>query len=82
MLSPMWWRNFAPLVDLFVNEAFVAAHRSHASIAGFTALLPSSGYGSKRYLNLRMVMAYKYIFCWPIVKMENRDRGLLRRDLY
>ena len=34
-------KNLAPLVDLFVNDAFAAAHRAHASIIGFTAVLPS-----------------------------------------
>ena len=31
----------SPLADMFVNDAFSAAHRSHASVVGFTAALPS-----------------------------------------
>jgi phosphoglycerate kinase len=35
-------QNLAPLADLFVNDAFAAAHRAHASMVGFTAVLPSA----------------------------------------
>ncbi|NPB02453.1 MAG: phosphoglycerate kinase [Methanopyri archaeon] len=34
-------RNLAPLFDVFVNDAFAAAHRSNASLVGFTRRLPS-----------------------------------------
>jgi phosphoglycerate kinase len=35
-------QKLAPLADLFVNDAFAAAHRAHVSMVGFTAVLPSA----------------------------------------
>lgn len=34
-------RDLAPLADIFINDAFAAAHRAHCSLIGFTAVLPS-----------------------------------------
>lgn len=34
-------KTLAPLAQLFVSDAFSAAHRSHASVVGFCAVLPS-----------------------------------------
>jgi len=35
-------RTLAPKFDVFVNDAFASSHRSHASLVGFTAVLPSA----------------------------------------
>ena len=34
-------QNLYPLADLFVNDAFAAAHRKQCSLVGFTSVLPS-----------------------------------------
>ena len=35
-------KNLSPLADVFINDAFAAAHRAHVSMVGFTAVLPSA----------------------------------------
>src|SRR3990172_4522189 len=39
--DPGFAQSLARLADLFVNDAFAAAHRAHASTVGITAYLPS-----------------------------------------
>jgi len=34
-------KKLAPIANVFVNDAFAAAHRAHVSIVGFAAVLPS-----------------------------------------
>lgn len=40
--DPAFARALASLADLYVNDAFGAAHRAHASVVGVTAYLPSA----------------------------------------
>lgn len=35
-------KQLAPLFDIYVNDAFASAHRSHASLVGFAHVLPSA----------------------------------------
>src|SRR5437899_8722766 len=39
-------KALAALADVYVNDAFGAAHRNHASVAGITKYLPTAGAGS------------------------------------
>jgi phosphoglycerate kinase len=43
MLDTYLVRNLAPLADVFVNDAFAAAHRNSPSMVAFQELLPSVG---------------------------------------
>jgi len=51
--DPAFSKQLASLGDLYVNDAFGAAHRAHASTAGITAYLPSAaGYLMHRELEV------------------------------
>ena len=39
--APELAKEFAGLADLFVNDAFGAAHRAHASTAGIAEYIPA-----------------------------------------
>ncbi len=40
--DPAFSRNLAALADIYVNDAFSACHRAHASVVGITAYLPGA----------------------------------------
>ena len=43
--DPQFARQLASLVDLYVNDAFGAAHRAHASVEGITHFIPRAAAG-------------------------------------
>lgn len=45
-------KKLAPVVDIFLNDAFAVSHRSHLSVVGFTEVLPS---GAGRVLEKEIV---------------------------
>lgn len=47
-------RNLAPLFDLYVNDAFAAAHRRAPSLTGFQHLMPAAG-GRQLMIELEML---------------------------
>lgn len=51
-------RRLAPLFDVFVNDGFSVAHRSHASVVGFTHVLPSA---AGRLMEREMTSAEKVL---------------------
>jgi len=57
-----------PLFDFFVNDAFGAAHRSQASIVGFTTVLPSvAGRVMEKEIRVLSKVAAKDIHPWNLV---------------
>ena len=68
-----------PLFDLFVNDAFGAAHRSQASIVGFTVYLPSVAgrVMEKEIRELRKVTATE-LHPWVLVLGGSKVRDKVR----
>ena len=62
--DPAFARELASLGDLYVNDAFGAAHRAHASTAGIAAFLPQAAAG------LLMEKELKYL----VEELENPAR--------
>jgi phosphoglycerate kinase len=58
MLQTYLVRNLAPLIDIYVNDAFAAAHRKSPSMVAFQEIVPSAGglLLSKEYSSLQRVM--------------------------
>ena len=54
MASTYLMRNLAPLFDLYVNDAFAAAHRASPSMTAFQRLMPSAA-GRLLFAELRAV---------------------------
>ena len=54
-------RDFAALGDVFVNDAFGASHRAHASVSGIPALLPSAA----GHLLLAEIQAFQRVLHEP-----------------
>jgi phosphoglycerate kinase len=51
--DPLFSRALASLAELYVNDAFAAAHRGHASIVGITKFLPAlAGFLMERELEM------------------------------
>ena len=69
--DPEFARHLAEGFDCFVNDAFGACHRSHASIVGLPALLPSA---AGRLLT-REVQALSRVMVDPELTVRRRRRG-------
>ncbi|MDD2666344.1 MAG: phosphoglycerate kinase [Methanocellales archaeon] len=53
-------RGLAPHFDLFFNDAFASVHRSHASLVGFTEVLPS---GAGKLMEKELDVLNKVLAC-------------------
>ncbi len=78
--SPEFARALAELGDLYVNDAFSAAHRAHASIAALAHLLPSAA-GKLMEAELRALTAALETPVRPVMALVGGAKVSTKLDL-
>ncbi len=83
--DPVFSQSLASLGEIYVNDAFSASHRKHASVAGITALLPAyAGFAmEKELIELNQLLdkpLHPFILLQGGAKVSNKI-GVIKRLL-